>query len=1039
MENVSDSLRDQMLLVSSGKYSDEIQLVSYLLENPPYDSKTASTIEANAARIVNSARTDSSPKPLLDTFLAEYGLSTREGVALMCLAESLLRIPDQKTADQLIADKVKLGNWAAHAGNADSLLVNASTWALMLTGRFVEIENDLQIRSENWFEQVTGRISDSVIKKAMRSAMQILGREFVLGTTIEDALGNSEAGKLYSYDMLGEAARNEEAAQRYYGAYRSAIENIGRHQNHQETNRPSISIKLSALHPRFESLKRHRIMNELLQTIIDLCGYAKRYNVELTIDAEEADRTELTLDLFRCLITDPNLQDFRHIGIVVQAYSKRAIPILDWLILLGKETDRTIPVRLVKGAYWDTEIKHAQVNGLPDFPVYTRKASTDLSYLLCTKKILQNTEQLYGQFATHNAHTVSAILELAQGSRDFELQRLHGMGVALYDAVKRNHPDMPPLRVYAPVGSHEDLLAYLVRRLLENGANSSFVNRFLDQNTSPADLVRDPINKVRDTKPIRHPYIRIPSQLFMDERINSQGLDFSSIATIEKLCSTKNSVDTEWFIANSLPDKQPNTDKGLPIKNPAKLNDDAGIYIKTSNDHIDNTFLRAKEAYSNWNSLKGNARAALLNNVANLLDKNLERLTAILCREAGKTFFDSVSETREAIDFCRYYASQAKLHFEGGTLLPGPTGETNELTLHGRGVFVCISPWNFPLAIFVGQIAAALASGNTVVAKPAEHTPFIAFEVVRLMYNAGIPHHACQLVLGDGSVGEKLVEHQLTAGIAFTGSFETARQINQLISQRAGPLIPFIAETGGQNVMIVDSTALLEQVTDDVVVSAFHSAGQRCSALRVLYLQEDIAHKAIEMIKGAMNELRIGDPGKPDTDIGPIISKEAADSLQRYIDQLAFKGQLIHQAPVTDETSKGSFVAPCMLSIQSLAELEKEHFGPLLHVITFSEGQIGKIITDVEQSGYGLTLGIHSRIESRVHQIAEVAAVGNIYSNRNMIGAVVGSQPFGGLGFSGTGPKAGGPHYVYRFATEKVLTINTAATGGNAALLSLEN
>ena len=1028
-----------MSLISSAKFLDEAELVEKLLDSAPYDSATAAVIREDAIRAVESARLDSSTKPLLDTFLTEYGLSNKEGVVLMCLAESLLRIPDQRTAERLIADKIQLGNWATHAGQADSLLVNASTWALMLTGRLVAADQDFTSRPESWFEQLASRMSEPVIEKAMRGAMQILGREFVLGTTIDRALNNSRQNHLYSYDMLGEAARDLSTANRYFESYKHAIQTIGQRSVFNPLGRPSVSIKLSALHPRFEVSQKHRVIAELVPIVQELCSQAAQEDIELTIDAEEADRTELTLEVFKHLSYEPSLKQFKNLGIVVQAYGKRALPILDWVIVLAYETGRIIPVRLVKGAYWDAEIKHAQVSGLPDFTVFTRKPSTDLSYLVCAKKIFAHPERMRGQLATHNAHTIAAVLKLANSDQDFEFQRLHGMGEAIYAAVKQIYPKPPVLRTYAPVGSHDDLLAYLVRRLLENGANSSFVNRFLDESMAAHNLVSDPVTTVRNTRSIRHPAIRRPSQLFADERINSKGVDLAAEETIERLCAASQEIKTQRFSASPLlVGYQPHGDT-KPISNPANKLDNVGTYVVAKKEDIEQAFINACKAQPGWNDMGGAARAQLLDTLANMLEEHLGRFVAILCREAGKTFGDGISEVREAVDFCRYYAGQARQLIERPELLPSPTGETNELSLHGRGVFVCISPWNFPLAIFLGQVTAALAARNTVMAKPAVETPFVAFEAVRLMYQAGIPPAVCQFVLGDGDVGEALVEHPLTSGVAFTGSTSTAQRINLSIAKRCGSIIPLIAETGGQNVMIVDSTALVEQVTDDVITSAFHSAGQRCSALRVLYLQQDIADNAIKMIKGAMDELHIGDPSDPATDVGPIITSAAARSLQSHIEELTADGKLIHKTALADDCANGNFIAPCMFAIDSIADLDEEHFGPILHIVRFSEQELEEVMTDIEKSKYGLTLGVHSRIESRVLKIFSMAKFGNVYANRNMTGAVVGSQPFGGQQLSGTGPKAGGPNYLQRFCTEKVLTVNTVATGGNAVLLSLEN
>jgi RHH-type proline utilization regulon transcriptional repressor/proline dehydrogenase/delta 1-pyrroline-5-carboxylate dehydrogenase len=1025
--------------ISALKFVAEEQAVERLLQPVPYDEAVAEKISLKAEELVASARQDDSSASLLDTFMSEYGLSSAEGIALMCLAESLLRVPDQATANRLIADKVGLADWAAHSGNSDSHLVNVSTWGLMLTGKLVAVDREFTSDPREWILKLTNRISEPVVQAAMRSAMQILGREFVLGKTIEQALERSESDSPFSYDMLGEGARTAAAATQYQAAYAHAIETIGNRNKTGAEKPSSVSIKLSALHPRYEFAKRNRVMTELVATVRELCLAAAKNKIDLTIDAEEGDRLELSLDVFEVLAIDEALSQWSGLGIVVQAYNKRAPAVLDWLVALSRKTGRRFPVRLVKGAYWDAEIKHSQTVGYAGFPVYTRKAATDLAYLVCARYMLDHPTEICPQFATHNAHTIAAVMELAQGRCDIEFQRLHGMGESLYRAASSTYDVFPPVRTYAPVGGYDDLLAYLVRRLLENGANSSFVNRFLDKALPPAEVVRDPVAIVQKTPTAAHPGVPLPIDIFGSQRVNSNGIDLTSRETavsIQQLCQTK---PTDYLRASSLINGSASAGRGARIRNPADIDDVVGEWVTGSAQDIDRACEVAAQAQIDWSAQDGAARASALEEMARRLEQNREQFITLLCREAGKTIPDAVAEVREAIDFCRYYAMQGRLLFGEPDQLPGPTGEVNELSMHGRGVFLCISPWNFPLAIFLGQITAALVAGNTVVAKPSEETPLIAFEAVRLLHASGVPVNALQLILGDGAIGSLLVDNARVAGVAFTGSTSAAKSINLQLASRPGPIVPLIAETGGQNAMIIDSTALLEQVTDDVIQSAFLSAGQRCSSLRVLYLQEDIADAAVEMITGAMDELRVGHPSKLESDVGPIISESAAASLIKHIEIMEVRGRLLHRSTLSEDCVGGHFVAPVMIAIDDIEELTQEHFGPILHVIRFGQDDVKDVLESIIASGYGLTMGIHSRIESRVTRASKIAQVGNVYVNRNMIGAVVGSQPFGGQGLSGTGPKAGGPYYLYRFVTEKVISINTVATGGNAELLSLDD
>lgn len=1022
--------------IRESKFVEEQSVVERLIENAPYQENTRAQIVVQAEKLVTHARLQSDNSSILDRFLAEYGLSNEEGVALMCLAESLLRVPDSPTAKQLIADKISIGNWAAHANSADSLLVNASTLALMLTGTVVTINRSFTTNPGRWLSQLANRLSEPVVEAAMRGAMQVLGREFVLGKTIEKALQRANTRVRYSYDMLGEAAHTAAAAQDYRNAYSRAIRRVGEYANEHIAG-SSVSIKLSALHPRYEFAQHKRVINELVPTVKSLCLEAAEAGLDVTIDAEECDRLELSLDVFECLARDPDLAEWKGLGLAVQAYSKRALPVLKWLASIAYDTNRRIPLRLVKGAYWDAEIKNAQMMGYPDLPVFTRKWATDCSYLVCAKYLLENPEKFRAQFATHNAHSVAAVMSMAGTFRDFEFQRLHGMGVALYQAANHVYDELPSVRIYAPVGGYDDLLAYLVRRLLENGANSSFVNRFLDKTLPPADLVADPFSQFDAKKPVGHPDIRLAANIFAPERVNSSGIDLTDARNtlqIEEYCKPGS---TKRFRVTPIASGKVGGGSGESIRNPANTLDIVGECTPGSESDINQAMTLAAREQPNWEAKGAEARAVILENAANKLEQGRDKLIAILCREAGKTIPDAVAEVREAIDFCRYYAAQARRLFTTPENLPGPTGETNELSMQGRGVFVCISPWNFPLAIFIGQITAALAAGNTVVAKPAEETPVIASLAVRILHLAGVPVNACHLIAGDGAVGALLVAHREVAGVAFTGGTDTARKINLVLAQREGPIVPLIAETGGQNAMIADSTALLEQLTDDVIQSAFHSAGQRCSALRVLFLQDDIADTAIEMIKGAMAELCTGNPAHLRTDVGPIISQAAAARLETHIQSMLDAGKLVFRHPMTSECDGGHFVAPTLVEIDAMDELTAEHFGPILHIVRYSASELNNVLSAINRTGYGLTLGIHTRIESKFRRIAKSVPVGNVYINRNTVGAVVGSQPFGGRGLSGTGPKAGGPYYLLRFCTEKVISTNTVATGGNAELFRL--
>ena len=986
-------------IAAAGSQSEQEAVRSRLAE-APFTYAERQRVLVRARDLVEGCRGRGDERSLLDLFLQEYGLSNEEGIALLCISEALLRIPDDDTAEALIAEKIGTANWAEHAGLSDSVFLNASTWALMLTGNVIGLGDDVTRDIGGWVNRLAARVGESVARAAMSRAVRIVGGEFVQGRTIEEALArerSSGTGRS-SFDMLGEGARTYEDAARYAEAYRHAIRAVGEaYPDATPTGASGISIKLSALHPRFEPLQRERVMRELGPTVLDLAHEAAARNIHMTIDAEEAERLELSLEVFERLAKAPELASWEGLGIAIQAYAKCAPAVIDWLDALR----RPVMVRLVKGAYWDTEIKYAQIQGLSGYPVYTRKPSTDLAYLSCAARLFR-CRNLFPQFATHNAHTLAAVLELARGpGTAYEFQRLHGMGALLYDEARRRFDDMPRERVYAPVGAHRDLLAYLVRRLLENGANSSFVNRFLDDKVDVVKLVRDPLTVVADYAAAPHPRIPLPADLYGGDRANSRGLDLGDRQAVDALLRSASAYDD--------------------------------VLVEANTADVDGEVGRARAAFAGWEKTPAGARRACLDRIADLLEANLARFAALLAKEAGKTLGDAVAEVREAADFCRYYGVECERLFDKGELLPGPTGETNTLELHGRGVFACISPWNFPLAIFTGQVVAALGAGNAVVAKPAPQTPTIAAVAVELMREAGIPEGAVRLVLGGVDAGAALVGSDID-GVAFTGSTATAKHIQRSLAAKDGALAPLIAETGGQNAMVVDSTALPEQVVDDVLASAFRSAGQRCSSLRVLYVQDDIAERLLTMIAGAMRTLVLGDPADPATDVGPVIDALALERLEAHV--ASMRDRVIHQCEVPRNLS-GCFIGPAMIEIDAIADLHEEHFGPILHVVRFAASRLDEELADIQRAGYGLTLGVHSRIHARARQVMAAVKVGNTYVNRDMIGATVGVQPFGGEGLSGTGPKAGGPNYLARFAVERTITWNTAATGGNTELLGL--
>ena len=1028
--------RDQLssfYRISECRFTDENEFVDQLLKLNSLGVAARRSIDSAAVDLVKQVRDRHGEHSLLDTFLLQFGLANDEGVALLCLAEALLRIPDAATVDALIADKIVPSNWMEHLGESDSTFVNASTWGLMLTGKVIAVRDDRSLA--DWLMHLTRRLGEPVVRVAMRQAMALLGKEFVLGETISEALSRARRNDyaMASFDMLGEGARTLADAERYLDLYAAAINALPEQSGNVLDAANGISIKLSALHPRYQVTKRSRVFAELYPRLYHLAQLAFSRNVQLAIDAEETSRCELGLELFARLCREAELKGWDGLGLAVQAYSKQSLAIIDWLADLAQQTGRRIPVRLVKGAYWDAEIKAAQVAGHSDFPVFTRKENTDLCYLVCAQRLF-NCDRLFPQFATHNALTIASVMDLAPDDagarRAFEFQRLHGMGELLYRCSDQYYDNFPAQRVYAPVGSHEDLLPYLVRRLLENGANSSFVNRFLDEKVPVQEVVRDPVAVCLGSSLHRSESIPTPDRLLQPVRMNSIGRDFADFRLLDALSAEIS--DWHWTdsgIAGTADDDG----QLLTVRNPANRNETVGRISVSRSEDIESAFESAQRAFPEWNRRGGEGRAVVLESAAEEFTRARGDLTALLVKEAGKTLADADAEIREAVDFCRYYAAEARRLFQP-MQLPGPTGEDNKLLLHGRGVFVCISPWNFPLAIFTGQIAGALAAGNSVIAKAAEQTPLIADLAVRLWERAGLAEGCLSLLTGDGELGAQLVSHQACAGVAFTGSTTTAHAIHLRLANRPGPIIPLIAETGGQNAMIVDSSALLEQVTDDVIVSAFSAAGQRCSALRVLYLQEDVADRALTMILGAMRELRVADPVEIDTDMGPLIDDVARQALTRHVEQMKKRGHTVHEA-VDDLPADGYFIAPTLIEVDSISELEAEHFGPILHVVRFPSEALLDVVQEINDTGYALTLGIHSRIDQHRNLILQRAWAGNVYVNRNMIGAQVGVQPFGGQALSGTGPKAGGPHYLLQFATEQTVTINTTAQGGDVELL----
>ena len=1022
-------------------FAEETAVVAELLAEAPLTGEARVRVAQAARDIVTRARAQTKRKGVMESFLEEFGLANQEGLALMCLAEALLRIPDTDTVDRLIAEKISGGDWEEHAGKSDHWLVNASTWGLMLTGKLVTPPAGERADLATFVRQLVQKSGEPVIRAATMQAMRIMGEQFVVGRTIRAALDRGgrmvrkgEAAS-FSFDMLGEGARTFADANRYFAAYRDAIAAVGAAATGQGPEAASgISVKLSALHPRYWPTHAGDVHRDLYPMVLTLAEDARKHDIGFCLDAEESERLVLSLELLERLAAEPSLKGWNGLGLAVQAYQKRVRGVIDRLATLAQTTERRLMVRLVKGAYWDAEVKRAQQDGKPDYPVFTTKAATDLSYLCAAKHMLAHPGQIYPQFATHNAHTVAAIREMGADHPGYEFQRLHGMGEALYRAAGEAR-----VRVYAPVGAHEDLLPYLVRRLLENGANTSFVHSFLDDDVPVEAVAADPITAV-EAGPRRHARIPTPPELYGPNRRNAAGFDLAQAGPVALIAAELRRQTAEGSLSiGPIVRGRSFAGPGAVVRNPARTEEVIATLSEAGEDTHDQAVTHAMLAQPDWDRQGGPARAAILRRAADQLEADTVRFMALAVREAGKTLSDAVAEVREAIDFLRYYAAQAEVEFAGPQRLPGPAGETNHLSLHGRGVFACISPWNFPLAIFTGQVAAALAAGNAVLAKPAEQTPLIAHEMVRLLHAAGVPGDILAFLPGRGeTVGARLSADPRIAGVCFTGSTEVARIINRTLASRDGPIPVLIAETGGLNGLFVDTTALKEQVVDDVIQSAFGSAGQRCSALRVVFLPHDTADAILETLKGALATRRIGDPARPDTDIGPVIDAEALAGLEAHVAAMRATQSVSFELPLPPEhAASGTFMAPTLIELDSIEALTREVFGPILHVVRYDPDQVGEVGRALAKRGYGLTLGVHTRLESFRDRVRAAVPAGNCYVNRSIIGAVVGVQPFGGEGLSGTGPKAGGPHYLHRFATERVLTINVAAQGGDPELLSL--
>ena len=1030
--------------INDNYLADEQTVVRALAAKADPGDAARRKIIDTAAQLVRAVRKNTKNDGGIEAFLKTYDLSSDEGVLLMCIAEALLRIPDADTADRLIADKITSAKWQDHVGTSDSLFVNASTWGLMLTGKILTLEDIGKGNPARMLGKLVSRAGEPVVRTAMRQAMKIMGHQFVMGRSIGEAL--KRATKMtdlpyrYSFDMLGESALTAGDAQRYLDNYHEGIKSIG--DAHVESadvfSAPGISVKLSALHPRYEFSHENRVMTELVPAVRDLAIHAKEIGIGLTIDSEEAHRLEMWLGIFERVYRDPALDGWEGFGVALQTYQRRGNDAMRFLIELAGEVGRRIPVRLVKGAYWDSEIKWAQEQGLESYPVYTRKSHSDVSYLAAARAALDAGDKIYAQFATHNAHTLASVLHYAGARRDYEFQRLHGMGEELYAEVVDPDKHDRPCRVYAPVGNHEDLLPYLVRRLLENGSNTSFVNKIADESIDVMDIVADPLELAAKHDYAAHDRIPTPADIFQPERDNSRGVNLPdrgvSAALLADLeAASKKSITGRPIIGGKEVDGRED-----PSVNPANTAEVVGVCHQASEEHIASAIDLSVAAQPSWDRLGAYERDRILNRAGDLFEQHRDELLGLVVREGGRTIPDAISELREAVDFMRYYGAQAKKHFGEPIVLPGPTGERNTISMRGKGVFIAISPWNFPLAIFTGQVTAALAAGNAVLAKPAAPTPLVAYRAIQLLHEAGVPPDVLHFVpTGGRLIGERAVADPRIAGVVFTGSTEVAQTINQTMAHRDGPIGTLIAETGGQNAMFVDSSALPEQVVHDAIYSGFNSAGQRCSALRLLCVQEEIEPRTLDLLKGYMEELTIGDPRHLSTDVGPCIDDPSRKILATHVERMSKEQKVVHRCTLPDGSEAGTFFAPTLVEIDDIGALTEEQFGPVLHVVKFKSRHLDKTVAAVNATGFGLTMGVHSRIDSRIAGLAADCGAGNLYVNRNMIGAVVGVQPFGGRGLSGTGPKAGGPNYVQRFGTEFTLSNNISAVGGNASLLTL--
>ncbi len=1027
--------------------ADEQELVRALAKEADPGPAAREKIENTAAQLVRAVRKNTKNDGGIEAFLQQYDLSSDEGVLLMCIAEALLRIPDADTADRLIADKITSAKWKDHLGASNSLFVNASTWGLMLTGQILSLDEIGSTNPTQLMGKLVSRAGEPLVRTAMRQAMKIMGHQFVMGRTISEAmkrsLKNEKLPYRYSFDMLGESALTSADAQRYLDNYHDGINSIGsgpRIDAPDVFSAPGISVKLSALHPRYEYSHEERVMAELVPAVLELAKHAKEVGIGLTIDSEEASRLEIWLGIFERVYRDKALDGWDGFGLAVQTYQRRGRDVMRFVEEIAGDVGRRVPVRLVKGAYWDSEIKWAQEQGIASYPVFTRKSHSDISYLACARAALAAGDKIYAQFATHNAHTLASVLHYAGKRRDYEFQRLHGMGEELYAEVVDPEKHDRPCRVYAPVGNHEDLLPYLVRRLLENGSNTSFVNKISDESIEVKDIVADPLTIAAGHDYLPHKQIPRPIDIFQPERDNSHGFNVADRNVSRKLLADLEAASAKPITAKPIIGGKEVSGAEEPSVNPTNTAEVVGVCHLAAEEHVDTALDLAVKGQVAWDRLGAERRGAILNRAADLFESHHAELLTLCVREGGKTIPDSIAELREAVDFFRYYAAQAQRHFGDPLVMPGPTGERNTYGLRGRGVFVCISPWNFPLAIFTGQVAAALAAGNSVLAKPAAPTPLIAYRAVQLMHEAGVPGEVLHFVPGSGSlIGRRAVADPRVAGVVFTGSTGVAQTINQTLAHRDGAIGTLIAETGGQNAMFVDSSALPEQVVHDSIYSAFNSAGQRCSALRLLCVQEDIEPRTLDLLKGYMDELVIGNPAHLATDVGPAIDAPSRQVLEKHVERMAKEARIVHRCALPAGTDAGTFFAPTLVEIDDISVLTEEVFGPVLHVLKFKGSELDKTVAAVNSTGYGLTMGLHSRIDSRARGLIAASGAGNIYINRNMIGAVVGVQPFGGRGLSGTGPKAGGPHYVQRFGSEYTVSNNISAVGGNASLLTLSS